>query len=164
MKIVKGHQDSIKSKSSLSHEETLNVWANNLAKEARTFTDQKDYIQLPTNYVNLKLNDDYINSKYTIVTKKEYHSIRFRKYLQKRHRWSNKTIESIWWKAYFKSFETLCIPDQTRIQKFIHDKLPTNEHEHQKYEHKPQFCKQCKQDIVETEDHIIKCFCAPRKT
>ena len=44
------------------------------------------------------------------------------------------------------------------------DKLPTNEHEHQKYEHKPQFCKQCKQDIVETDDHIIKCFCAPRKT
>ena len=170
LKYVKGHQDLHKSKKTLTHKEKLNVMADILTKEAQYLQDKKDYIPLPTNNVNLILNQEYINSKYSPMTKKAYHSINFRQYLQQRHDWCDRTIESVWWKVYYKSWDKFIIPDKDRILKFIHDKLPTNKREHRRYDFKSSKCEQCKPDTadddtgeVEDEDHIIRCSSVDRK-
>lgn len=115
LKYVKGHQELMKSKLALDHEEKLNIMADKVTKESKLLQDKKEYIPLPTNYVTLRLNKDYINSKYSLMTKKAYNSIEFRHYLQYRHEWSDRTTESIWWKVFYKSWDKLLISDKDRV-------------------------------------------------
>ena len=53
--------------------------------------------------------------------------------------------------------------DKIRVKKFIHNRLPTNGREHLYYDHQPAVCHLCK-GAPETEDHIIKCPTASRKS
>jgi hypothetical protein len=75
---VKGHQDK-ESKSFLTTEEALNVEANELTHDAQKMPLIKEYGKLPTNKVNFKLNNRYINSHYQEMVNQAFHSMALRK-------------------------------------------------------------------------------------
>lgn len=56
----------------------MNIWAVAFTfdyKEARSLSEIKEYVPMPTSNVNLKLNNGYIISNYASVMKKAYHSV-----------------------------------------------------------------------------------------
>ena len=159
---VRGHQELKKLKTDLKHEEQLNIMADQFTKRARHLSNIKKYQSLPTNNVNIIVNNDVINSKYRQITTRCYHSIPLRSYLKKIYKWKDSTISSIWWKGYHKSMEKLDSTDKLRIKKFIHDRLPTKYRDNLYYKYKPAECSTCKCG-VENEDHIMKCQTSARK-
>ena len=60
---VRGHQELKKNKTDLKHEEQLNIMADQHTKQARKLSNIKKYQSLPTNNVNIIINNDIINSK-----------------------------------------------------------------------------------------------------
>ena len=159
---VRSHQELKKSKSALFHEETMNVLADRLTKEARAYKTISKYQYLLKNPISFNINKFMINSKYSQRSKIAYHSVALRPYLMEKHQWKDHTIDKIWWKVYHQSLTSLEEFEETIIFKFIHDKLPTNKREHRHYNYKDQHCNQC-QEPVEDEDHIIRCFSHKRK-
>ena len=159
---VRGHQELKKLRSELSHAELMNVLADDLSRKARKLKQEPMYTTLPQNNLDLILNGDVINSKYSIRTKVAYHSIPLRKYYQKKYKWSDKTIENIWWKSYFNSLANYNTTDRTKIFKFINDRWATKARDHKYYKFRPKFCGHC-QGQLENEDHIIRCLSKRRE-
>jgi hypothetical protein len=158
---VRSHQELIKIKKELTHIETLNIIADSLAKKARNYCRLSQYHSLPQNPVDFKINNIAINSKYALRSKKAFHSIAFRKYLQDKYSWSHTTIESIWWKAYHNSITNLNSAERAIIFKFIHDRLPTKSRSNKYYSYRSKHCDSCQSD-TEDEDHILRCHSANR--
>jgi ribonuclease HI len=159
---VRSHQELKKVKTELSHIETMNIMADTLTKQARKLKRKATYTSLPKNPIDFTINDIIINSKYSLRSKKAYHSINLRAYLQEKHAWSNQIIESIWWKPYHNSISKLSSPEKTIIYKFINDRLPTNARDNKYYPFREKHCFRCQSDI-ENEDHILKCLSIKRK-
>ena len=159
---VRSHQELIKQRAPLSHVELMNVLADQLSTKARQLKSEGQYISLPQNNIDLVINDDVINSKYATRSKVAFHSIPLRQYYQKKYQWTDKTIESIWWKVYFNSLSQYHVSDRLKIFKFINDRLPTKARDHRYYKYRPQYCGQCQCDF-ENEDHIIRCQSDARK-
>jgi hypothetical protein len=135
--------------------EALNVEADELTHVARKLPDIKEYHKFPTNQVNLKINNQYINSHYPKMVNLAFHSMALREYYISKYRW---TIDSLWWPIYFQSLAKLSDPDKLCIQKFVDNRLPTLYWD-QKYNKKPTgtgYCKQCRL-YNENEDHILRC-------
>jgi ribonuclease HI len=154
---VKGHQDTADNRS-MTIEEALNVEADELTHVARKLPDIKVYHKFPTNKVNLKINNQYINSHYPKMVNLAFHSMALREYYAMKHGWSTKIIDSLWWPVYFQSLAKLTDSDKLRIQKFVNNRMPTL-HREQKYYNKTTstgYCKQCRL-YNENEDHIIRC-------
>jgi hypothetical protein len=158
---VRSHQELKKVRSDLSHIELLNIMADNLTKAARKTKRVAKYTSLPQNPIDFTINNITINSKYSIRSKKAYHSTYLRDYLKRKHSWSNKVIDSIWWKPYFNSLSKLSYPEKVIIYKFINDRLPTKARENKYYNFRDKQCNQCQCDI-EDEDHILKCYSIKR--
>jgi ribonuclease HI len=85
---VKSHQELRKSKSALSHIETLNISADNLSTEARKHPRITKYTTLEQDPIKFTLHNLIINSTYVLRTKKAFNSIHLRQYLQDKHSWS----------------------------------------------------------------------------
>jgi hypothetical protein len=100
---VRSYQELKKVKSDLSYIELLNVMADSLTKSARKLKRKAIYTSLPQNPVDFTINDTTINSKYSLRSKKSYHSIYLRAYFQDKYAWPNNIIDSIWWKPYHNS-------------------------------------------------------------
>jgi hypothetical protein len=155
---VKGHQHMAHKEKNMTIEEALNVEADELTHVARKLPDIKEYHILPTNTVNLKINNRYINSHYPQMVNLTFHSMALREYYETKHGWLAKIIDSLWWPIYFQSLAKLTDPDKRSIQKFVNNRMPTLYPE-QKYYKKATctgYCKQCRL-YNETEDHIIQC-------
>jgi hypothetical protein len=132
--------------------------ADKLTRSARTLKRKTNYTSLPQNPIDFTINDIAINSHYALRSKKAYHSINLRIYLQQKHLWSDNTINSIWWKPYYNSLSKLSYHEKVIIYKFIHDPLPTKARENKYYTFRDKKCTQCQCDH-EDEDHILKCLC-----
>jgi hypothetical protein len=146
----------------LKVEEELNIFADQLTHKARTVPLVTKYVPFPTNTVHFTLNNQYINSNVPRCTTSAYHSITLREYFTSKHGWNNRTIDSIWWQAYYQSLSKLLESDKIRIKKFIHTLWPTL-HREQKYKtHPSSLCKQCRL-YTEREDHIIRCHTTSRQ-
>jgi hypothetical protein len=161
--IVKGHQDSEK-KGKLTIEESLNVETDELTHEARALPNVKDYAKFPTNKVNFKLNNKYINSHYPKLVNLAFHSMALREHYKQKYNWTSKTIDSLWWPVYFQSLSKLSDEDKLRIKKFVNNRWPTLQRE-QKYYNKPSttsHCRQCKLNS-EDENHTIRCRTVSRQ-
>jgi ribonuclease HI len=159
---VRSHQELQKLKSALSHSELLNVMADGLTKSARKIKRKAHYTSLPRNPIDFTINNITVNSKYSLRSKKSYHSIHLREYFRHKHSWPNNIIDSIWWKPYHLSLSKLSSPEKTIIYKFIHDRLPTKARENKYYSYRDKQCTQCQSDH-EDEDHILKCFSIKRQ-
>jgi hypothetical protein len=80
VQLVQGHQDTKKLKRALTAEEHLNVVADKLTHRARGLPDQKTYYPLPSNPVNFRINNKYINSNYPRVVNSAVQSIALQEY------------------------------------------------------------------------------------
>jgi hypothetical protein len=112
---VKGHQDA-ETNRTLTTIEALNVEADELTHVARKLPDIKEYHKFPTNQINLKINNQYINSHYPKMVNLAFHSMALREYYISKYGWTAKTINSLWWPIYFRSLAKLSDPDKLRIQ------------------------------------------------
>jgi hypothetical protein len=97
---VRSHQELKKLKSELSHHELLNTIADELTKSARKIRRKVHYTSLPQNQIDFTINNITINSKYSIRSKKAYHSTHLSALFQRKYWWPNNIIDSIWWKPY----------------------------------------------------------------
>jgi hypothetical protein len=154
---IKGHQDNDKDRT-MTTEEALNVEADELTHRARRLQDVKEYHKFPTNKVNFKINNKYINSHYPKMVNLAFHSIALREYYATKYGWTTQTIESLWWPVYFQSLTELSDPDRLRIQKFVNNRWPMLYREQKYYERATTtgYCRQCHL-YNEKEDHIIRC-------
>jgi ribonuclease HI len=159
---VRSHQELKKVKSALNHSEVLNIMADELTRSARKIKRVGKYTSLPQNPIDLTINNIIINSKYSLRSKKAYHSTHLRTYFQHKYAWPNKIIDSIWWKPYYNSLSKLSFPEKVIIYKFINDRLPTNARDHKYYSFRAKQCSQCQCDN-EDDDHILKCFSIKRQ-
>jgi hypothetical protein len=94
-----------------------------------------------------------------------YHSMAYREYCVRKHGWTSKIIDSLWWPIYFQSLAKLPDPEKLRIQKFLNNRLPTL-YRDQKYKNTPTgtgYCRQCHL-YNENEDHILRCRIPSRQT
>jgi ribonuclease HI len=130
---VCSHQELKKLKSDLSHIELLNIMADKLTKSARKLKRKGKYTSLPQNPIDFTINNITINSKYSLRSKKAYHSIYLREYYKQEYLWPNNIIDSIWWKPYYNSLAKLSFPEKVLVYKFINDRLPTKAREHKYY-------------------------------
>jgi ribonuclease HI len=159
---VRSHQELNKTKSVLSHAESMNIRADTLTKAARKYRSKTTYTSLPQNPIDFTINQSTINSKYALRSKKAYHSISLRTYLKDRTNWSDSTIDTIWWQIYHNSLSKLSSPEKVIIYKFINDRLPTKAREQKYYSYRNKHCSQCQCDN-ENEDHTLQCFSIRRK-
>lgn len=88
----------------LSHKEEIHPLAHKLAQQAKSLKDIK-YIPLPSNKVNLTINDHYVNADVNKIVKKCYHSTHARKFLQEKYEWKDSTIDNIWWNVHAKAIQ-----------------------------------------------------------
>jgi hypothetical protein len=121
---VKGHQDST-TRQHLTDKEKLNVEANNLTHIARKLPDVKSYNKFLTNKVNFQMNNKYISSHYPKMINVASHSMGLREHYARKHAWSSKTINSIWWATYYKSLSSLTNPEKLCIKKFVNNRWAT---------------------------------------
>jgi hypothetical protein len=159
---VRSHQELKKVKSALSPAEFLNTIADNLTKTARGHRRKSSYISLPQNPIDFKINNIPISSKFALRSKKAYHIIYLRTYLKDKKNWSDKTIDSIWWRIYYNSLSKLLSPETVIIYKFIHDRLPTKARDQKYYSFRNKECHHCQCDH-ENEDHILQCHSVKRQ-
>jgi hypothetical protein len=87
---VEGHQYST-ARQNLTDEEKLNVDAEELTHIARKLPDIKLYYKFPTNKVNFRLNNQYVNSHYLKMTNLAFHSMALREYYARKHGWPTKS-------------------------------------------------------------------------
>jgi hypothetical protein len=70
--------------------------------------------------------------------------------------------DQIWWSVHGKALKLLSNNDRMRLQKFIHDNLPTNSRQHKYDEHIEDKCAACHLN-GENNDHVLKCHSAGRE-
>jgi hypothetical protein len=104
----------------------------------------------------LYLNGKLVTAEFTKQLRKAYLSIELREYMVKANKWSQPTLDKIWWEGFENAINTVTTDRKRFIQKFIHNKLPTNYRQHKYYEYKSSICRQCLNE-TETQDHILRC-------
>jgi hypothetical protein len=88
--------------------------------------------------------------------RKLYLSIDLRQYMRIKNNWTENDTDNIWWLVHEKAMNKIKVGKRRVIQKFIHNKLPTNERQHTYYEYKSNICKACNKES-ESQQHIFSC-------
>jgi hypothetical protein len=155
IKHVKGHQNMNDPK--LTYQAKLNIQADKLATKSLNSKPNKK--KIPEVYLaeaTLTINNKQVTSQHSKIMRRIYHSIDIRKYLETANKWKGDTIDTIWWSAHYKAINRLNFGKRRIIQKFIHNRLPTNQRQHKYYVYKDASCKMCHQ-TTETQSHILQC-------
>jgi hypothetical protein len=79
------------------------------------------------------------------------------------HKWSNITLENIWWEAHGLAIAKIGQEQETTLLKFIHQRSACNRRESIYYAFKSPLCHTCSSH-VEDHCHIIKCTKCPVQT
>jgi hypothetical protein len=160
VQFVPGHQDKNKEKI-LSPDALLNVEADKLATLSLKMKPSKIK---NTNLANasLMIQDLLVTGDHKQILQKTYLSMELREYMEVANKWQKNEIEYIWWKVYAKSMSELGEAKKKFIQKFVHNKLPTNCQQNKRYTYRSPICRVC-DDAIETQQHIIICTACPHR-
>ena len=139
IKLVAGHQEKKKIESELSYEERLNIEAHQLCIDGRRTTAETYHIY-PTSLIDMTIDLEAVLANFAKIAIRTYHGINGRQFMKIKYNWSEPTVSSIWWLPHSLSLNALYINDRCRIQKFIHNRLPTRKR--MKYR-KPFKCNKC---------------------
>jgi hypothetical protein len=151
---IKGHQD--KQKKTLSKDEIMNVEADRLATLGLNKKNIKS-ILLPADRCQILIDNKQVCSKHTKTLRENYHSRNMYQYLQEKYKWSDKTLNNIWWEAHGKALLLLTEGKLAIIQKFNHEHISCNYRESKFYSNRSPYCRVCPLRIEDT-DHIVKCM------
>ena len=148
---VKGHQSL--TTPTLTRQARLNHTADKLAEEAHQ-KETRPGVQLPGYKIRLYILGDPVTTKLEPEILWAATTPEIAEYYQKRHKWTNETMDTIAWTAHEKAIKKLKISQQRTIHKFQHDWLPTQHNLHKRYNTR-QTCPFCNQ--TENAMHIIQC-------
>jgi hypothetical protein len=154
---VKGHQDNNTRYENLPLEAQLNVDADRMA--TRQFTrrpGQTSEFVLDSLQACLYIQGKHVPSNHSKVIRDAYHSQGIIKYLKTANNWSQSTFNSIWWSVHGKAIHKLTMGQKTTIQKYLHNRLPSNYRENLYYPYLTKYCKCCENE-TETQEHILIC-------
>jgi hypothetical protein len=159
---VKGHQDSTKPMEELSTEAKLNIEADRLASLPLKQVPQASYQDFCANHVSLFVDSEPVTAKIKTILRTSHLKAPLKRHLQKQYKWSDNTINNIWWSAHGKAIKNLSFKDRLIVQKFIHNYLPTNHRESKYHEHIEDRCAECGESN-EDENHIFTLPVYPEK-
>jgi hypothetical protein len=160
MKHIKGHQD--KTTSSLSDHAKLNIAADKLATKSLSIRGRVEKIN-PIPIATLFMNHLQIASSHKKILRQSYLSIELRDHLNTSNKWKSNTIDLIWWDVHEKALNSISPKKRIFIQKYLHNRLPTNDRQNLYYSYLNPTCKQCLQHD-ETQQHIFSCNCPKRES
>jgi hypothetical protein len=112
--------------------------------------------ELPTNTSYLEIENQTVTSNHTNLLRQHYQSANLRTYLKYKHRWKDSTIDKIWWLVNGNAMKKYSEGRRTQLQKYIHQKLPTNYRNNKYYPFKPDQCSACN-NCKETQEHMFQC-------
>jgi hypothetical protein len=141
----------------------LNIIADSLATKALTIKGQVEQLTvLPT--ATLFKNKLLVTGLHTKILRQSYNSIELRDYLNLANKWKRNTIDLIWWEVHEKAITSKSISTIKRkfIQKFLHNRIPTNERQNKYYQYINPTCKNCLL-VNETQNHIFRCTECPKR-
>lgn len=151
IQFVKGHQNMQNPKT--PWEARLNHHADRLAAQAHHQPTRPGY--LPQGYkVMLYIQDEPITTKYTQEITRASHTPEIRDYYWKKYKWSDKTMETLDWDAYYNAMKRFKQAEQKTIHKFTHNWMPTGNNMKKRY-HTHDKCPYCQ--LPETNLHVIQC-------
>ena len=119
---VKGHQDTVNLQRPLTWPERLNVEADDLATHARI---QSLFLPSP---VQLRSRNGPVTSKHKSWLHHASTFPSFQRYVCHKYSWPTSTFRLIQWRLIGKAMNGFPQSDKTRIQKAMHNWLPTNQH------------------------------------
>jgi hypothetical protein len=97
-----------------------------------------------------------VTAKYKKYLRRAFLSMDYREYLQQRNNWKTVDLDNIWWEAHEAAINSLGTTKKRFIQKFIHDKLPTNYRKNKLYNYRSALCSTCN-STIETQHHMLSC-------
>jgi hypothetical protein len=140
----------------------LNIMADELATYQLDHPSDSTYQEFPENKASLLINGEHITSKCTQRLRIAFLSQPLRQHMTRRFKWHSSVPDMVWWSAHGKALKILSHNDRMRLQKFIHDHLPTNHHQHKIAEHIEDKCAECHLN-GEDDDHVLRCRAAGRE-
>jgi hypothetical protein len=159
IKHIKGHQD--RQARELSDHAKLNVHADKLATQSlKMKRKQPNTVLFPD--ATICINNLHISSNYKKLLRKSYLSMDLRDYLQQSNKWTGNTIDSVWWEVHDIALQSMSVKKWTFIQKFIHNRLPSNERQHTYHNYLSPQCSSCNKE-TETQHHIFLCTKCPKR-
>jgi hypothetical protein len=93
--------------------------ADHLFQQACKLPDGQVYHRLPANNIDLILDERTIMAPALKAASKAYCSFNLLAYSLEKHPWTGAIIDSIWWKAYGKSFFLFNQPDELKIKNLL---------------------------------------------
>jgi hypothetical protein len=139
----------------------LNVLADRQATQHMT-DDAVIPLGLTQYPAKLYINDKQVTSNHKIHVRDAYQSKDIIQFIKNSNACSDETTNDVWWSIAGKAMNQFTMGEKTTLQKFLHNRLPTNQREHKYYSYLPSTCSVCT-NVTETQWHIFQCPCEERK-
>jgi hypothetical protein len=141
---VKGHQTS--KTNQLPFKAQLNNYTDSLATKALLLPTKETITWEQFPRAVLYIDNKPVTANHDAIIRKNFLSTHIRNYYQTKYSWDNTTIENIWWMTHEKALYKQSPGILIFIQKYIHDKLLTNQRQHLFYSYKSNLCSACNQE------------------
>jgi hypothetical protein len=153
---IKGHQDRKTRYDNLTLLAQLNVDVDHLAGEYQQQHGRArpQVLMSPHARAHFVQNDVTITSNFSVSLRHHASSAPLMTYMQKRHNWTQATINAVNWEAHGNSLRRE-LKHRTHLIKLVHNILPTNAHIHRRDPFRC-ICPSCNR---EKEDwvHVLRC-------
>ena len=148
---VKGHQNPQNPKT--PYEAHLNIQADELANQAHSQHHETEPYRDGYGII-LEIAGRPITAKYAQEIQHAATTPAVRDYYRRHHAWSDATMASMDWQAFYDGQKCFTVSDRQKIHKYVHELLPTGDNINIRYNyHQP--CPHCGQS--ENRDHLLMC-------
>jgi hypothetical protein len=153
---IKSHQDSKTKSENLSFEAHLNILADKEATRQRENMDSPETEVLNIGIAQLKIDTMAITRDSQRWLMQTAGKLPIEQYYKQRHGWSQTIFNSISWDTQLAVLRQYRQEDQTRIIKFVHGWLPTQNRKHREGAATSPNCKLCAA-LCENNIHLFQC-------
>jgi hypothetical protein len=153
---IKSHQDQNNKGKTLPFKAVLNIAADTEATRQRNKMDEPDRKVQYIGMAQLQINGITITRDSYRWIMRTAGSIPIQQYYQEKHGWNENIFQNISWDSQAAVLRTYPQEDQTRIIKFVHGWLPTQNRKLKEGKARNQQCQLCKSP-VEDNIHLFAC-------
>jgi hypothetical protein len=153
---VKSHQDEKLDWEKLSFSASLNIAADEQASRQRSMMHKPAAEVKNISRVQLRIAKVAITRDSQKWILRSAGRIPIEQFYREKYNWSQQVFDSIAWETQWKVLQSLTMPDQTRIVKFVHGWLPTKKRQHMEGSARSPHCPLC-QSLMEDNLHLMSC-------
>lgn len=153
---VHSHQDDDKDWEKLSFPAQLNIMADEEATHHREMMDGPATMVTNIARAQLRIQNMAITRDSQRLLLQAAGKIPLKQYYADKHGWTSTIFDAISWKSQHKALEHFDINDQTRILKFVHGWLPTQNRLFKEGAATSPRCKICT-ELYENNSHLLCC-------